>query len=165
MLTTTRILTGAFLATAPILLVLGLVMFESDPFAVPPPLPVVVVVVWTVGIVLLLRIMGYRFASAGPSWTPAQAATAFSTTTTVRAALCESVVLISLALGLVATHGGLVVLALGAVCSMVLLVLYVWPGDRVIQRFDRALSAQGVRKGTLRQGLGLPDERLGITEL
>lgn len=106
---------------------------------------------------LLIENIGYRATALSHSLEPDEVArralAAWNTTTPLRFALSESVAIISIALAFIVPHGGFLVAAVGAVVSLVLLFVHVWPGTRPVDKLAASLERDGQPSG-LRETFG-----------
>ena len=71
----------------------------------------------------------------------------------IRFALCEAIAIFSLAGAFILERGGFLTYLGGAVVSLVLMMLHVWPGARPVGKVADALEANGRRSG-LREAFG-----------
>ncbi len=108
-----------------------------------------VVAAVAVGQTALIGSFGYRIDAIAPGTPEEDARTAsvaaLQRTTILRFALAESVALVALALAFVVDEGGLFVLALGVLAAEALMVVHVWPSERVVRRTQEALERDGAR--------------------
>lgn len=93
----------------------------------------------------------------------AQARQRYQATMMVRFALGESLALASIAGAFVISEGGYVLYLVGALLSLVLLWVHVWPSQRLVSRVADLLERDGVRSG-LREAFGIRPPG-AITEL
>lgn len=156
MLASLRILALAFMWSLVMLAIACYFVFSIDPITAPPLPWLAVVVGLAIAVHLLVSTVGYRVFDAAASTDPQAAATAFRAAFFLRVALSESVAILALALAFIVESGGYALFLVGAGCSLLLMGWHVWPGERVIERFESNLTARGGRTGVLRQGLGLP---------
>lgn len=151
-----RILTGALMGA---LVLIGVVLLFVLPIEETPPLwvPLAQVAVG-VGLHLALEAVGYRTPPLDPSLddaaAAAQATMRYQAGTILRFALCEAIAIASIAMAFVLPVGGWLIYATGAVVSLVLMWVHVWPSARPVGRFADALEAGGQRSG-LREAFGL----------
>jgi hypothetical protein len=116
----------------------------------------------------VISTIGYQAAPLDRSLSDSQArATAqriFTTGLTMRFAFSESIAIISIALAFVLQHGGFLIFLGGALVSIVLMALHVWPGAGPVGRIADKLEADG-RPSGLREEFGLigPDPASGST--
>ena len=126
-------------------------------------LPVVVPVAQVAaGVVvhLLLEAVGYRLPALPTHLTDEEAAvqarTRWQTGMVLRFAMAEFIAIASIAAAFVLTDGDILVYLGGAVVSLVLMAIHVWPWSRPVGRTAAALEAGGKRSG-LRETFGLAD--------
>ena len=106
-----------------------------------------------------ITVIGYRAAPL-PTGMPggeakARSRTAYLSGLFLRLALAEVPLLVSMALAFITLTGGFSVVLLGAVISMVLLLVHVWPTERSVDRVADSLERGGTRSH-LREALALP---------
>lgn len=98
---------------------------------------------------VLCTAVGYRVPAVAPAAPAPEAAAsgrmAFQQSTFVRLAICEAVGVVSIALAFAVTPRTGMTVVIGVVLSLALLLLHVWPGDRVVGRVERALDRDGGR--------------------
>lgn len=164
MLNTLRVLVGAMMGA---LVFIGIALFfvlapeEREPG--PPVVVLLGVVLLAVVLFVLIETLGYRVPKDPNAVT--SPATAFQAMTLLRAALGESVAIVSVALAFLVTSGGLIVYLLGAVLGLGLLAWHAFPWSRPIRRSSEALRRAGVTPD-LESVLGLPSRPTGpIQEL
>jgi hypothetical protein len=151
-----RILSGALMAG---LVFIGIAMFFVLGTDDTPPtwLPVAQVVAG-VGVHTLLEAIGYRVPPLDPDLSDADAeqasATRWQSSMTLRFALSEAIAIVSLVAAFV-LEGGILAYAVGAVVSLVLMAVHVWPWARPVGKVAEALEAAG-RRSTLREAFGVP---------
>lgn len=167
----TRVLAGALMgALVAIAAVMYVVLAVTEDVLAPPPL-------WLVAAQLvaglaahgLCETVGYRTQPLDPSLGAEEARTVararFQAGMIVRFAACEVVAIGSLAVAFVLDEGGWLGYVTGAVVSLVLMAVHVWPWRRPVDRTRAVLERDGVASG-LRADFGLPDARPGpIQEL
>lgn len=105
------------------------------------------------------EVVGYRMPATAPG-TPRDSAEdqsreAFLAKTILRFALCESVMIVSMAAGFVVSEGGFAIFLVGAVVAEGLLWWHCWPDDRVLTRCQESLEREG-GQSFLREAYGLP---------
>ena len=98
---------------------------------------------------VLCTLVGYRVPAVAPATTPQEAAvagrTALQQSTFVRLAICEAVGVVGIVLAFAVTPRTGMTVVIGVVLSLALLLLHVWPGDRVLGRVERSLDGDGGR--------------------
>lgn len=101
--------------------------------------------------------IGYQAQPLATSTTEESAATAATAAwrqgQIIRFALCEAIAIFSLAGAFILERGGFLTYLGGAVVSLVLMMLHVWPGARPVGKVADALEANGRRSG-LREAFG-----------
>lgn len=106
---------------------------------------------------LLIETVGYRTPALSPSLSDdeaaAQARTRWQSLMIMRFAIAEVVAIASIAAAFVLEDGGFVTYLGGAVVSLVLMAVHVWPGSRPVGKVADALEAGGKRSG-LREAFG-----------
>ncbi|GAA1926235.1 hypothetical protein [Nocardioides hwasunensis] len=111
-----------------------------------------------VAVHVLVETIGYRLTALDPSLdddaATAQAMVRYQGAMIVRFALIESIAIASIALAFVLPEGGFLAFAGGAVVSLVLMGVHVWPWTRPVGRSADALEAGGRRSG-VREAFGL----------
>ncbi len=118
-------------------------------------------VVAALGVVvgLVITVIGYRAAPLPTGLPAAEAAararTAYTSRLFLRMALAEIPLLVSMALAFVTSRDGFYVVLLGAVVSVVLMLVHVWPTERSVDRVADSLERGGTRS-YLREALALP---------
>ena len=129
---------------------------DETPF---PWLFLAVVVAVGALVALVITVIGYRAAPLPTGLPAAEAAsrsrTAYTSRLFLRMALAEIPLLVSMALAFVTLRDGFYVVLLGAVVSMVLLLVHVWPTQRSVDRVTDSLERGGTRSH-LREALALP---------
>jgi hypothetical protein len=133
-------------------------------FVLPPdgvsPVVLLVQVVAGVAAHLLLDAIGYRTPALATDQTDDEAAavarTRWQSLMVLRFAISESIAIASIAAAFVLADGSVMTYLGGAVVSLVLMLVHVWPGARSVGRTADALEAGGRRSG-LREAFGLPD--------
>lgn len=159
MLQQLRTVVGAMTGTLVVLGVVAWFAVGAEDAATAPPMWLVVAQL-VVGVVVfaMCETVGYRTPAIAPGASPEEARRtsqqALTSSTFVRAALCESIALVSLAVAFVIPHGGVLGYAVGAAVSIALLLVHAWPGQRVIERIATSLERDGGRSG-LREAAGL----------
>lgn len=151
-----RILSGALMAG---LVLVGIALFSVLGTEDTPPLWLVVAQLGAgVGVHVLLESIGYRIRPLDRDLDDAQAElaarTAWQSSTMLRFALSEAIAIVSLVAAFV-LEGGILTYAVGAVVSLALMVVHVWPWSRPVGRVAAALEASGRRTG-LREEFGVP---------
>lgn len=151
-----RILVSALMGA---LVFIGVALFFVLPVDETPPVWFLAALLAAgVGLHVVLEGIGYRTPPLDPSLDDATAATQATTRyqagTILRFALCEAVAIASIALAFVLPVGGWFVYAAGAVVSLVLMAVHVWPSARPVGKYADALEAGGQRSG-LREAFGL----------
>lgn len=161
MLQSLRILVGALLSAVFVITVaMGFVLGVLDDAFEPSPL-LALPVVLAVGAVLLSETVGYRHPAIAPGTPKADAgrrsAAAYSAGTILRFAVCEAVLLVSLALAFVVDRGGYLTVLVGAAITFGLVWFECWPRERPFARSIASLERDG---GTsyLRETCGLPTD-------
>lgn len=127
----------------------------------------VVAAILAAGVVMhvVLEAIGYRVAPLAAGETdPRTSFARFQSAMFLRFAFAEAVALASLAFAFVLVEGGFLIFVTGAVVSMVLLAVHVWPGRRPVEKTARALEANGTRT-PLRELFGHQDRGGAIQEL
>ena len=151
----TRILAGALMGA---LVMIGVALGAVVPLDAPVS-PVVLGAQVAAGVVvhLLLEAIGYRTAPLSTALpdeqAAAQARTRWQTLMVMRFAIAESIAIASIAATFVLTDAGFVTYLGGAVVSLALMALHVWPGARPVGKVADALEADGRRSG-LREVFG-----------
>lgn len=111
---------------------------------------------------LVLTVLGYRAAALPPGLPSDQAAarsrTAYQTSMFVRLACAEIPMLVSMALAFRTLSGGLFVVLVGVLGTIVLLLVHAWPTARSVDRVSENLERTGTRS-YLRESLGVPAGR------
>jgi hypothetical protein len=108
------------------------------------PWPYLVVIVFGVNAVVAIAVAGYRVPAFSPG--PADAASrsravaAFQQSLMLRFALAESVAIVSIALTFAAHPTSFSIYLLGAAISLVLMLVHVWPSQRVVLRIQTELD-------------------------
>ncbi|MEO7269379.1 MAG: hypothetical protein ABIW49_09275 [Knoellia sp.] len=106
----------------------------------------------------VVEAIGYRPQPLDPGMSDVDAATAgrvrWQSSMILRFALIEVIAIVSLVAAFV-IDGGVWTYAVGALVSLALMAVHVWPGVRSISRTADALEAQG-RTSFLREAFGLP---------
>lgn len=151
-----RTLSGALMAG---LVVVGIALFFVLGTDDTPPLWLVVAQLGAgVGAHVLLEAVGYRTRPLDPDLDDAGAAlaarAAWQTSMILRFALSEAIAIASLAAAFV-LEGGIMAYAVGAVVSLALMAVHVWPWARPVGKMADALEASGRRTG-LREAFGVP---------
>lgn len=112
-----------------------------------------------VAVHVALEAIGYRVQPLDPGQSDDDAAAAgrlrWQSAMILRFALSEFVALASIAAAFVLQTGGFLVYAVGALVSLVLMFVHVWPWARPVGRTADALEANG-KASHLRQTFGLP---------
>lgn len=147
-LSSLRILAAA-LTAAPLVILVAVSFALTGGGGTPPT--------WALGVVALVGVLGASLATLIGYRTPAiapgttgedarrQALAAFSASTMLRLALCETAALAGVALAFVVQEGGLLVLVVGVIVAVFLMILLGWPGDRSITRVQESLDREGGR--------------------
>lgn len=156
-LVTLRI-TAAAITVSPLVLLVAMAFVLSDSADEAPPLWALgAVVAYAAVIAVAASSFGYRVRAIAPGTPPeearGQARAAFSSSTTLRLALAESVTVVSVVLAFLISEGGLLVVVVGAVLGVVIMTALGWPGDRSIARVQEALESEGT-PSSLREALG-----------
>lgn len=165
MLTTLR---TVVLSVAGSLLVIGAALFfvlrpEGTDGEVPPGWLLLAQVVAAVVLHVVITLIGYR-TPAIPPGTPHDAAgsravAAFSSTTFLRLALAESLALVSVAATFVVADE-ILTYVVGAVLSLVLILVHALPGERVVAKIQASLEREGATSH-LRERLDAPAQQSG----
>ncbi|GAA4121126.1 hypothetical protein GCM10022415_23540 [Knoellia locipacati] len=151
-----RILSTALMGA---LVFIGIAMFFVLGADDTPPVWLVVAQV-AAGVVvhLVIEAVGYRVQPLDPGLSDADAGTAararWQSSMILRFALSEVIAIASLVAAFV-LEGGILAYAVGAVVSLVLMAVHVWPGARPVGKVAIALEAAG-RRSTLREEFGVP---------
>lgn len=153
---TARILAGSLMGA---LLFIGFALFYVLPVdETPPPWVFLAQVVAGVAIHFFLEAVGYRVQALDVSMSEDGAATAarvrWQSSMILRFALCEFVALASIAAAFVIEEGGFLIYAVGALVSLVLMGVHVWPWARPVGRTADALESAG-QPSYLREAFGL----------
>ena len=110
-----------------------------------------------VAVHVMVEAIGYRPAALDPSLDEeaavAQGMVRYQGAMILRFALIEAIAIVSIALAFVLPEGGFLTFAGGAVVSLVLMAIHVWPWARPVGRSAAALEAAGRRSG-LREQFG-----------
>lgn len=151
----TRVLAGSLMGA---LVVIGVALSVVLP--APESFPVTVLAVQVLAGVaahVLIEAVGYRTPALSTSLTDddaaAQARTRWQALMIMRFAIAEFVAIASLAAAFVLPDGSILTYLGGAVASLVLMVVHVWPGARPVGKVADALEAGGKRSG-LREAFG-----------
>jgi hypothetical protein len=108
---------------------------------------------------LLIWLVGYRATALPTGMPPAVAAgrarSAYLVTVLLRLALAEIPLVVSMALAFLPPTGGFWVVLLGAVITLGLTLIHVWPTQRSVDRVSDSLERSGTRSH-LRESLALP---------
>ena len=153
----TRILAGSLMGA---LLIMGVAVFFvlGDDLASPPVVIPLAQIAAGVVLHLLLETVGYRVAPLTLAMSADEAGTAARTRwqsgMVLRFALAESVAIVSLAGAFIVTEGAVLTYVGGALVSLVLMVLHVWPGSRPVGKVADALERDGRGSG-LREAFGV----------
>lgn len=161
-----RVLAGALMGG---LFFIGLALFFVLPLDETPPLWVPVAQLAAgVAVHLGLEAFGYRTLPLDPSLSDDEAAATamvrYQTGMLLRFALSEAIAIASIALAFVMPEGGFVVYAVGALVSLVLMGVHVWPWSRPVGKAAAVLEASG-RASRLREVFGLGDPGSPIQRL
>jgi len=109
---------------------------------------------------MLLDAVGYRTQPLASDLTEeaavAQAQARWQAGMILRFALAELIAIVSIAAAFVLPEGDITVYLGGALVSLVLMVVHVWPGARPVGKAATALEAGGTRSG-LRETFGLSE--------
>lgn len=100
-----------------------------------------VLVVASIFAVTVIHLLGYR----ANTTTASNGVEAFRSLAMLRFAMAEAPMLIGLALGFVAFSGGMLLVTVGAVVSLLLMAVHVWPNDRQIEKVQASLDQNGPR--------------------
>lgn len=151
-----RILAGSLMGA---LLFMGFALFYVLPIDESPPLWVFLAQLVTgVAIHFFIETIGYRVRALEVSMSDDEAAAAgrarWQSSMILRFALCEFVALASIAAAFVIEEGGFLIYAVGALVSLVLMAVHVWPWARPIGRTAEALESAG-QPSYLREAFGL----------
>lgn len=151
-----RILTGSLMGGLVVLgLALSFVLPTDEAPAAWVPLAQIVA---GVAVHLTLEAIGYRTVPLDPSvdddQAAAQAKVRYQTGMILRFAICEAVAIASIGLAFVLPEGGFLVYAVGALVSLVLMGVHVWPWARPVGKSADALEVSGQPSG-LREAFGL----------
>lgn len=151
----TRILAGSLMSA---LVVIGVALSAVLP--APESVPLVTLaaqVLAGVAAHVLLEAVGYRTPALSTALTDedaaAQARTRWQTLMIMRFAIAEFVAIASVAAAFVLPDGSILTYLGGAVVSLALMVVHVWPGARPVGKVADALEAGGKRSG-LREAFG-----------
>ena len=152
----TRILAGSLMGA---LVVIGVALSVVLPAPESFPLGALAVqVIAGVAAHLLLEAVGYRTPALSTALTDddaaAQARTRWQSLMIMRFAIAEFIAIASVAAAFVLPDGGILTYLGGAVVSLVLMVVHVWPGARSVGKVAEALEAGGKPSG-LREAFGL----------
>jgi hypothetical protein len=152
----TRLLAGSLMGALVVIgVALSVVLPAPDTF---PLAPLAVQVLAGVAAHLLLDAVGYRTPALATDLTDdqaaAQARTRWQALMIMRFAIAEFVAIASVAAAFVLPNGSILTYLGGAVVSLVLMVVHVWPGARPVGKVADALEAGGRRSG-LREAFGL----------
>lgn len=97
----------------------------------------------------LCTAVGYRVPAVAPATPAPEAAAAgrmaFQQSTFLRLAVCEAVGVVGIVLAFAVPPRTGMTVVIGMVLSLALLLLHVWPGDRVVGRVERSLDRDGGR--------------------
>jgi len=151
-----RILAGSLMGA---LLFMGVALFYVLPTDGTPPLWIFLAqVVAGIAIHFFLEAIGYRVQALDPSMSDDDAAAAarvrWQSGMILRFALCEVVALASIAAAFVLEEGGFLVYAVGALVSLVLMIVHVWPWSRPVGKTAEGLESAG-QPSHLREAFGL----------
>ena len=143
---TVRLLCAALTGSLVVIL-LAVALVLDKPSGQPPVWSLAVVIGAAVAMTVLILRIGFRAPAIVPA-TPADEARLISTRsfqqlTLIRFLLADTVTLTSIAVALAVDHGGLAIGILGVAASILLIALFVWPGDRVVQRMQDSLEREG----------------------
>ena len=131
-----------------------------DPWAVPPWWVPVAQVLAGVAVHLFNDTTGYRTPALDPGLAEDEAVTrsvqAYTNAMMLRFAVSDAIAIISVALAFVLGEGGFLTYVGGAVVSLVLLAVHVWPGARPVGRTAASLERDGARSH-LHRAFGLAD--------
>ena len=167
----TRILAGALMSALVVIAVVVYVVLsaQQDVLALPPLWLIGAQVAAGLAVHTVVEAVGYR----APALDPAlerdealrQAQTSYQALMLTRFALCESIALASLAAAFILQEGGWLGYVCGAVVSLALMAVHVWPGPRPIDKVQASLQRDGSRV-PLREAFGLDHKLTGpIQEL
>lgn len=146
-----RVLAASTIGTLVVLGVVSYVVLAPDPgdLAAPPWWLLVAQALAGVALHLLLDAVGYRTPAVRPGTPPEEAqragVAAYTSRTVVRLALSETVALVSLALAFAGDAEDWPGYVTGALVSVALLVVHVWPWSRPVDRTRASLERDGAR--------------------
>ena len=154
--TSSRMLTGAIMGA---LVFIGIALFFALGTDATPPVWVPLAQLAAGGVVhLLVESIGYRVEPLDPGLSERDAAvsarTRWQASMMVRMVLIEAIAILSLAAAFV-IDGGVWTYVGGAVVSLALLAVHVWPSSRSVTKSADALEARG-QASFLRESFGLP---------
>ena len=147
MLASLRILVGALLSAAVVVVAAMAIPLGTVDGAFEPTPLIAVPVVLALGSALVCETVGYRHPAIAPGTAKdqamRQATAAYSTGTLLRFALSEVVLVLTLALGFVLPTGGYLALLVAAPITMALVWFECWPRERPIARSQASLERDG----------------------
>ena len=154
--TSARVLTGAILGA---LIFIGVALFFALGTDATPPMWVPLAQLAAgVGVHFLVETIGYRTEPLDPGMSDTDAAvvarTRWQSSMMVRMVLIEAIAILSIVVAFV-IDGGVWTYVGGAVVSLVLLAIHVWPSSRSVTKSADALEAKG-QASFLRESFGLP---------
>lgn len=152
----TRIQSGAFMGA---LVVIGVVMsFVLGTDGTPPLWVPLAQLVAGIAVHFLVEAVGYRPEPLDPAMSDQEATSAgrirWTSSMTLRMALIEAIAIVSL-VGAFVLDRGIWTYAGGALVSLALMAVHVWPGSRPVTKTADALDADG-KPSFLREAFGLP---------
>lgn len=152
----TRLLAGSLMGALVVIgVALSVVLPAPESF---PLVPLAVQVLAGVAAHVLLEAVGYRTPALSTALTDddaaAQARTRWQSLMIMRFAIAEFIAIASVAAAFVLPDGSILTYLGGAVVSLVLMVVHVWPGARAVGKVAEALEAGGKPSG-LREAVGL----------
>lgn len=151
-----RTLTGSLMGA---LVLFGIVLsFVLGTTSAPPAWVPLVQLLAGVAIHFLVEAIGYRPAPLDPDMGDAEATAAgrvrWQSSMMLRFAMVEVIAIVSIVVAFL-IDGGVWTYAGGAVVSLALMAIHVWPGSRSVTRTAEALEARG-QSSFLHQTFGLP---------
>lgn len=154
-----QVLCVALMSSLIVVLVAVSAALSSDGVGQTPLWAFAVLLVLGVVEVMLLGAFGYRTAAI-PAGTPEADArkaslAALQATTIIRFVIAEAIALVSVALAFLVDEGGLYLVFVGVAIAELLMVLHVWPSERVVGRIQQSLERDGGRS-YLREALDSP---------
>lgn len=114
-----------------------------------PLWPFVVILVLGVAVAVAIAVVGYRTpalsSSAEETASPSRSIAIFQQLMFLRFALAESVAIVSIALAFAITPTSITIYLLGAGISFVLMLVHVWPSQRLVDKVQAVLDRDGGR--------------------